>query len=89
MISLRTSRLFLEGRDLTQNLILVKDVTDTSILPISVRTNLATAFKTLLDTGMDKIPVGENGKYLGYLRYADIISIYFEKTRSAKPISGT
>ncbi|PJZ78232.1 chloride channel protein [Leptospira neocaledonica] len=89
MISLRTSRLFLEGRDLTQNLILVKDVTDTSILPISARTNLATAFKTLLDMGMDKIPVEENGKYLGYLRYADIISIYFEKTRSAKPVSSS
>ncbi|TGL62808.1 chloride channel protein [Leptospira sarikeiensis] len=87
MISLRTNRLFLEGRDLTRNLVLVGDLTDSSILPVQLQTSLASAFKTLVDNNMDKIPVEEAGEYLGYLRYADIISIYFEKTRSSRPAS--
>ncbi|TGK01538.1 chloride channel protein [Leptospira langatensis] len=87
MLSLRNIRLYSEGRALTKNLVLVGDAADTSIRPISVSTSLAAAFKTLLDNGMDKIAVEEEGKYLGYLRYADIISIYFERTRSSRPIS--
>lgn len=81
MLSLRSIRLLPEGRNLTGNLILVGDVTDHSIPPVSLETSLATAFKALLENGMDKIAVEEEGKYLGYLRYADIISLYFQRTR--------
>ncbi len=87
MISLRSIRLLSDGRNLTRNLIMVGDVADISIKSISPETSLASTFKTLLDNGMDKIAVEENGEYLGYLRYADIISIYFEKTRSDRPIT--
>lgn len=81
MLSLRSIRLLPEGRNLTGNLILVGDVTDHSIPPVYLETSLATAFKALLENGMDKIAVEEEGKYLGYLRYADIISLYFQRTR--------
>ncbi|TGK07270.1 chloride channel protein [Leptospira semungkisensis] len=87
MLSLRNIRLHSEGRALTKNLVLVGDVADVSIRPISTSTSLANAFKTLLENSMDKIPVEDQGNYLGYLRYADIIAIYFERTRTSRPVS--
>lgn len=86
MISLRSIRLGTEGKALTEKLILVGEATDTTVPTIGLDTSLAAAFRSLLESGMDKIAVCDKGLYLGYLRYADIIAIYFQKTNpSRKP----
>ncbi|XDD50141.1 chloride channel protein [Leptospira sp. WS92.C1] len=80
ILSLRKVRHTLESRYVVGNLITVRDVTDTTAPCGKLDDSLASLLKILIDRDLDKIAIQENGQFLGYLRFADLMKIYFENT---------
>ncbi|TGL92142.1 chloride channel protein [Leptospira barantonii] len=80
ILSLRKARHTLESRNVAGNLITVGDVTDTSAPFGKPEDSLASLLKILIDQDLDKIAIVEEDQFIGYLRFADLMKIYFENT---------
>ncbi|PJZ56223.1 chloride channel protein [Leptospira barantonii] len=80
ILSLRKARHTLESRNVAGNLITVGDVTDTSAPFGKPEDSLASLLKILIDQDLDKIAIVEKDQFIGYLRFADLMKIYFENT---------
>lgn len=80
ILSLRKARHTLESRNVAGNLITVGDVTDTSAPYGKPEDSLASLLKILIDQDLDKIAIVEENRFIGYLRFADLMKIYFENT---------
>ncbi|MDV6237655.1 chloride channel protein [Leptospira ellisii] len=80
ILSLRKARHTLESRSAAGNLITVGDVTDTEAPFGGPEDSLAGLLKSLIDQDLDKIAILEKGTFIGYLRFADLMKIYFENT---------
>ena len=55
----------------------VASFTDRSIRSISPEESLAAALRIMVEKELDKIPLSNKGRLLGYIRYRDIIEYYF------------
>ncbi|TGL73678.1 chloride channel protein [Leptospira yasudae] len=88
ILSLRKARHTLESRNVAGNLITVGDVTDTSAPSGTLDDSLASLLKNLIDQDLDKIAIVDEDRFIGYLRFADLMKIYFENTfpKSAKSV---
>lgn len=88
ILSLRKARHTLESRNVAGNLITVGDVTDTSAPCGTLDDSLASLLKNLIDQDLDKIAIVDEARFIGYLRFADLMKIYFENTfpKSAKSL---
>ncbi|EMO84072.1 chloride transporter, ClC family [Leptospira santarosai str. AIM] len=86
ILSLRKARHTLESRDVIGNLITVGDVTDVTAPFGKPEDSLAALLRILIDRDLDKIAIVEENRFIGYLRFADLMKIYFENTfpKSAK-----
>lgn len=80
ILSLRKARHTLESRNVAGNLITVGDVTDTSAPYGKPEDSLASLLKILIDQDLDKIAIVDQNRFIGYLRFADLMKIYFENT---------
>ncbi|AOP35689.1 chloride channel protein [Leptospira tipperaryensis] len=91
ILSLRKVRHTLESRNVAGNLITVGDVTDTSAPFGKLEDSLASVLRLLIDQDLDKIAIIDQGEFLGYLRFADLMKIYFENTfpKSAKSLNSS
>ncbi|TGM53560.1 chloride channel protein [Leptospira adleri] len=91
ILSLRKVRHTLESRNVAGNLITVGDVTDTSASFGKPEDSLASLLRLLIDQDIDKIAILDGGKFIGYLRFADLMKIYFENTfpKSAKSLNSS
>lgn len=59
-------------------LLTVDDVTDTSIPPVSLESTLSDALEIMHEKEVDKVAiVEENSNLLGYIRFIDILKVYF------------
>ncbi|MCB1143709.1 MAG: chloride channel protein [Leptospiraceae bacterium] len=77
--SLRKITHLYETREFIADLVILQEVSDTSIPSISVNDSLKTAFHSLLDKDVDKIAVvNEENVVMGYLRIADLFRIYYK-----------
>ncbi|TGK21030.1 chloride channel protein [Leptospira fluminis] len=82
ILSLRKIRHSPESREFATNLITVGDVADSAVPAASLDQSLASVLKLLLEFDLDKIAVTttEGKEFLGYLRYAELMKVYFEAT---------
>ncbi|EQA46236.1 chloride transporter, ClC family [Leptospira broomii serovar Hurstbridge str. 5399] len=84
MLSLRKIRHSPESMEFAKDLITVGDATDSSVPAGSIDQSLASSLKLLVEFDLDKIAVVQDGKCLGYLRYAELMKVYFETTLPKK-----
>ncbi|PJZ71170.1 chloride channel protein [Leptospira perolatii] len=84
IVSLRKIRHLPESLQFADRLIIVGDVVDPTIPSVSLDWTLASVLRCLLERDLDKIAVVQENKYLGYLRYADLMKEYFEVTLPKK-----
>ena len=76
---LRLDDLELPEDELLKNLLLVEDMSLEEVEPILVSDNLHRAMEKLLSSGFDKLPVMEEGVFLGYMQYQDVLQAYHEE----------
>ncbi|TGK11240.1 chloride channel protein [Leptospira stimsonii] len=91
ILSLRKVRHTLESRNVAGNLITVGDVTDTFAPFGKPEDSLASLLRLLIDHDLDKIAILDREKFMGYLRFADLMKIYFENTfpKSGKSLNSS
>lgn len=78
-LSLRKIKNYHESRDYIRDLVIVMDVTDTSVPAVPVTGTLKDAFDIILKEDIDKVPiVRTDGFVLGYLRISDLFNIYYK-----------
>ncbi|MBM9498796.1 chloride channel protein [Leptospira sp. 201903071] len=91
ILSLRKVRHTLESRNVAGNLITVGDVTDSSAPFGNPEDSLASLLRLLIDQDLDKIAIIDQEHFIGYLRFADLMKIYFENTfpKSSKSVKSS
>jgi len=81
-LSLRKLKNFYESREHIRDFVLIMDLADTELSPVSIKGTLKDAFDSILMNDIDKVPiVNENGLLLGYLRISDLFNIYYKHMR--------
>ena len=76
---LRLDDLDLPEDELLKNLLLVEDMPIEEVDAVKMSDNLHQAMEKLLSSGFDKLPVMEEGRYLGYINYQDLLQAYDEE----------
>lgn len=84
MISLRQTRLS-RDMELIRNLIQVGEVCNNNVPGMSPDDTLGEALRNIVESEMDKVPVVDEGKVIGYVRYTDIFHIYTKHVGVGKP----
>lgn len=81
-VSLRKIKNFYEAREHLANLIIIKDLADTSVPSASMNSSLKQVFDMLSLNDIDKLAVvNQDQRLIGYLKISDVFSIYFNFIR--------